>query len=75
MANNSITLNIRLKWLDIPNDFVVWYDNLEIGRIRLAADLLQTAWEWSIVLPMLLPEWARGARDVINPAHRDIGTA
>jgi hypothetical protein len=38
MASNSICLNIRPKWPEVREDYVVWCDGREIGRIRLAPD-------------------------------------
>ena len=66
---------IRLKWPDIKDDFVVWYDGHEIGRIRLAPDVSQTAWVWSIIPPMSLPARTRGVADNRDGAIKDFGAA
>jgi hypothetical protein len=50
MAKKTITLNARLKWPDVQDDYVVWHDDHAIGRIRLVADpkAASAAWEWSV---------------------------
>lgn len=58
----SITLKVRLKWPDVNDDYVIAYEDHLIGRMRLLPDASapERAWEWSITVPMGLPEWARG---------------
>jgi hypothetical protein len=57
MASNSICLNIRPKWPEVREDYVVWCDGREIGRIRLAPDAQDTdsVWEWYISIPRSAP--------------------
>jgi hypothetical protein len=38
MAGNSVTLNVRPKWPEVPDDYLVWCEGREIGRIRVARD-------------------------------------
>lgn len=63
MINSAITLSIRPKWPDIPDDYAVRSQGYEIGRIRHAADAGRPdqSWEWFILIPMGLPIWASGA--------------
>ncbi len=77
MAANSITLSIRPKWPDIADDYLVWYEGREIGRMRLVRDAKSpsTAWEWYICVPMAVPEWGKGATGSRDTAIRDFGTA
>lgn len=58
----SITINVALKWPDVPDDYVARYPGHEIARIRLdhRRDPSGPHWEWMIVVPMALPAWSRG---------------
>jgi hypothetical protein len=60
----KITIDARLRWPDVPNDYVVKFEGHSIGRVRLDG----TAWVWSITIPMALPAWAEG-----SAASRDEG--
>jgi hypothetical protein len=77
MAGNSITLNLRSKWPDVPDDYLVWYEDREIGRIRLVRDPTapDTAWEWYISVPLSVPSWGRGATTTRDAAIRDFSSA
>lgn len=77
MMKNSIALNIRLKWPEIPDDYAVWSKRREIGRIRFALDASASdrSWEWYIVIPMALPEWASGAAKDRDEAIRAFSAA
>jgi hypothetical protein len=77
MVGNSVTLNIRPKWPDVPNDYLAWYEGREVGRIRLAleAEKPGTVWEWYITVPMAVPEWGRGVADGRDAAIKDFSSA
>jgi hypothetical protein len=60
MAKKTISLNARLKWPDVKDDYVVWQEEHEIGRIRLIGDAQGTTWEWYVTVPMAMPAWASG---------------
>ena len=65
MPKKTIELNARLKWLHVPDEYVVWQDEHAIGRIRRGAesDGQGSIWEWYISIPMQLPEWASGTAE------------
>lgn len=77
MAGNSITLNIRSKWAGIPDDFLVWCEGREVGRIRLVPEVEApgAAWEWYIVVPMAVPGWGRGVAAGRDAAIKDFSSA
>jgi hypothetical protein len=75
MPSSSITLNVRLKWPGTKDHYAVWFEDHDIGRILLARDVSETAWEWSIVLPMQLAAWTRGSADNRDGAIRDFSSA
>jgi hypothetical protein len=75
MASSSITLNVRPKWPGTKDHYEVWFEDHDIGRILLARDVSETAWEWSIVLPMQLAAWTRGSADSRDGAIRDFSSA
>jgi hypothetical protein len=52
----KITIDARLRWPDVRDDYSVWFDGHSIGRVRLDG----AAWIWSITIPMALPAWAEG---------------
>jgi len=62
MAKRTISLNARLKWPDVEDDYVVWQDEDAIGRIRSRGVPLE-GWEWFITVPMQLAEWANGTAE------------
>ena len=57
----AITLKASLKWPDVKDDYLVRYDGHLIGRIRLGDERYAqgTTWEWSITIPMAMPDWAK----------------
>jgi hypothetical protein len=59
-----ITIDARLRWPDVKDDFVVHFESHSIGRVRLDGAI----WVWSITIPMALPDWAEG-----TAASRDEG--
>jgi hypothetical protein len=59
-----ITIDARLRWPDVKDDFVVHFEGHSIGRVRLDG----AVWVWSITIPMALPDWAEG-----TAASRDEG--
>jgi hypothetical protein len=77
MANNSITLNVRPKWPEIPDDYLVWCEGHQIGRIHLVQDASapNAGWEWYITVPMAVPVWGRGATSSRDAAIRDMSSA
>jgi hypothetical protein len=60
MAKKTISLNARPKWPDVRDDYVVWHEEHEIGRIRSSGDAQGATWEWYIAVPMAMPVWASG---------------
>ncbi len=77
MAGNSITLNVRPKWSGVPDDYLVWYEDREIGRIRLVVDAASpdAAWEWYISVPLGVPNWGKGATSSRDAAISDFSSA
>jgi hypothetical protein len=72
-----ITLNISLKWPDVQDDYVVRYEEFLIGRIRLAGERngQGSTWEWSVIVPMAMPAWARGNAESRDACIKDFTTA
>ena len=60
--SGKITINARLRWPDVKDDYVLQFEGHSIGGVRLDG----TNWVWSITIPMALPEWAEG-----TAANRD----
>jgi hypothetical protein len=72
-----ITLNISLKWPDVQDDYVVRYEGFLVGRIRLAGEQYGqgTSWEWSVIVPMVMPAWARGNAESRDACVKDFTAA
>jgi hypothetical protein len=70
LVAKQITLKASLKWPDVEDDYVVRYEDHVIGRIRLSggSEPGGKLWEWSITIPMAIPQWASG-----SAANRDAG--
>lgn len=62
----TITLNARLTWPGVKNDFILRYDGHAVGRIRLDAG----TWSWQITLPMAMPGWACGTTESLDESKR-----
>ena len=77
MAQRSISLHARLKWPDVKDDYDIWHEEMPIGRVRLAGDRANeaAAWEWSIVVPMAMPDWARGVGTTRDDCMKDFSAA
>lgn len=52
----KITIDARLRWPEIRDDYVLRFEGHSIGRVRLDG----IDWVWSITIPMALPEWSEG---------------
>jgi len=74
---NTITLKASLKWPEIKDDYVVRYDGHLIGRIRLGGEqhAQGTTWEWSITVPMAMPDWASGSAENRDACMKDFTAA
>jgi hypothetical protein len=75
MAKKTISLNARPKWPDVRDDYVVWHEEHEIGRIRLSGDAEGARWEWYIAVPMAMPIWASGTCESRDACMRDFSSA
>jgi hypothetical protein len=77
MAKKTITLNARLKWPDVKDDYVVWHEEHAIGRIRLVADPKTPAapWEWSVTVPLAMPGWASGTAESRDTCIKEFNSA
>jgi hypothetical protein len=73
----TITLKASLKWPDVKDNYVVRYDGHLIGRIRLGDERFAqgTNWEWSITVPMAMPDWARGSAENRDACMKDFTAA
>jgi hypothetical protein len=73
----TVTLKASLKWPDVKDDYVVRYDGHLIGRIRLGDERYAqgTNWEWSITVPMAMPDWARGSAENRDACMKDFTAA
>jgi hypothetical protein len=75
-AAKTITLKAGLKWPDVKDDYVVNYDGHLIGRMRLGDErYAQGTWEWSIIVPMAMPDWARGTAESRDACMKDFTAA
>jgi hypothetical protein len=76
-AAKPITLKARLKWPDVNDDYVVHYEGHLIGRIRLGDERYAqgTTWEWSIAVPMAMPDWANGSAENRDACMKDFNAA
>jgi len=71
-----ITLKASLKWPDVKDDYVVHYEGHLIGRIRLGDPRYeQGTWEWSITVPMAMPDWANGTAENRDACMKDFTAA
>ena len=75
MAKKTISLNARPKWPDVQDDYVVWHEEHEIGRIRLNGDPQGTTWEWYITVPIAMPAWAGGTSESRDACTKDFSSA
>ena len=73
----TITLNASPKWPDVKDDYVIRYEKHVIGRVRLGGERYGhgTAWEWSIDIPMALPDWAKGSADSRDACMKEFTAA
>jgi hypothetical protein len=60
--SGKITINARLRWPEVKDDYVLQFEGHSIGGVRRDG----TRWAWSISIPMAVPEWAEG-----TAANRD----
>jgi hypothetical protein len=67
----TITINSRLKWPDVEDDYVMMSDGHVIGRIRRA----EASWGWYITIPMAVPDWASGTAGSLEACQRAFGSA
>jgi hypothetical protein len=72
-----VTLKASLKWPDVKDDYVVRYDGHLIGRIRVGDKRYEqgTTWEWSITIPMAMPDWVRGSSENRDACMEDFTAA
>lgn len=72
-----IPLKASLKWPDVKDDYVVRYDGHLVGRIRLGGEHYAqgTNWEWSITVPMAMPDWANGSAESRDACMKDFTAA
>jgi hypothetical protein len=69
--STRVTIEARLRWPDVRDDYVLYYQEHSIGRAR--RDL--TGWVWSIVVPMALPDWAEGVAASRDDAFKALASA
>jgi hypothetical protein len=73
----AITLNASPKWPGVKDDYVVRYESHLIGRIRLGGERYAqgNTWEWSIDVPMEMPDWASGSAESRDACMKDFTAA
>jgi hypothetical protein len=69
--NKTISLNFRLKWPDVKEDYLTLSEGHTIGRIRRT----ETAWDWYVEIPMAVPDWARGTGGTLKECQRAFASA
>jgi hypothetical protein len=67
----TITLNARPTWPGVKDDYILRYEDHEIGRIRRA----ESAWEWQITVPMAMPIWASGSTASLDECRQAFAAA
>ena len=73
----TVTLKASLKWPEVNDDYVVHYDGHLIGRIRLGGERYAqgTTWDWSITVPMAMPDWASATAESRDVCMKDFTAA
>jgi len=71
LMGKTITINSRLKWPDVKDNYVMMSDGHTIGRIRHTG----TAWVWYIEIPMAMPDWASGTSGSLEDGQRAFASA
>jgi hypothetical protein len=71
VMSSKIVIDARLRWPDVPNDYVVQFEGHSIGRVRLDG----AHWVWSIAIPMALPDWAEGASASRDESFKTLASA
>lgn len=67
----AISLNLRLRWPDANDDYLVYFEGHSVGNLRL----VESGWEWAISIPMGLPEWAKGRTESRDESVKAFATA
>jgi hypothetical protein len=67
----TIALNARLRWPDVKDNYVVSYEGHDIGGVYKA----ESAWAWSVTVPMALPEWTTGYAPDLHEGIKALGSA
>jgi len=72
-----ISLAASPKWPDVQDDYIVRHDGHLIGRIRLggAHPSDGSTWEWTITIPMAMPDWAHGSAESRDACVKDFTAA
>jgi hypothetical protein len=69
--STRISIDARLRWPDVKDDYVLLFEGHSIGRVRLDG----TNWVWSIAIPMALPDWAEGTAASRDEAFKTLAAA
>ncbi len=69
--STKVTIDARLRWPDVRDDYVLQFEGHSIGRVRLDG----TDWVWSITIPMALPEWAEGTAGSRDESFKTLAAA
>jgi hypothetical protein len=69
--STKISIDARLRWPDVKDDYVLLFEGHSIGRVRLDG----TNWVWSITIPMALPDWAEGTAASRDEALKTLAAA
>jgi hypothetical protein len=67
----TISLNASPTWPGVKDDFRLYYEGHEIGRIRRIGG----AWGWAVTIPMAMPAWAQGSADNLDDCKKAFATA
>jgi hypothetical protein len=69
--NKTISLNARIRWPDVKDNYVVSYEGHDIGGVYRS----ETAWTWSITVPMALPAWSTGSAPNLQEGIKALANA
>jgi hypothetical protein len=69
--SGKISIDARLRWPDVRDDYLLEFEGHSIGLVRLDG----TNWVWSISVPMALPDWAEGTAASRDDAFKTLAAA
>src|SRR3954454_18160567 len=69
--NKKISLNAKIRWPDVKDNYVVSYAGHDIGGVYRS----ETAWTWSVTVPMALSAWSTGSAPNLQDGIKALANA